>query len=111
MGNLVQLGPMNIWDKLTKAVVFLLVVAGVMAVCVWYLPLVRQNERLRREMDRLDVQIAKEEEQNRSLRASVEAGHNDPRTVARSARTYLGYACPGEIVVRFEPPTTTNQFR
>jgi cell division protein FtsB len=105
------MGPMNIWDKLTKAVVVLLAAAGVLAVCAWYLPLVRQNERLRRELDRLEAQTQREKELNRSLQASVECSYNDPRTVARSARKYLGYAGPDEIVVRFEPPSATNLLR
>jgi len=98
---------MNIWDQLTKAVVFLLVVAALLAVCVWYLPLIRQNERMRKEVLKLDVQIQKAEELNRSLRGAVYASHNDPRTVERLARTHLGYARTGEIVVRFEAPTAS----
>jgi hypothetical protein len=40
----------GIWDKLTKAVVFLLVIAALLAVAVWYLPLIKQNERMRSEV-------------------------------------------------------------
>jgi len=50
----------NIWDKLSKAVLVLLAMAAVLWVCAWYLPLIRQNERLRAEMLRLDTQIQKE---------------------------------------------------
>lgn len=95
---------MNIWDKLTKAVVVLLVMAAVLAVCVWYLPLIRQNERMRKEVLRLDTQIQKEEEANKNLRASLESSHNDPKTVERLVRNHLGYARTGEIVIRFEAP-------
>ena len=38
---------LGIWGKLTKLVVFLLVVAGVMGVAVWYLQVIRQNQRMR----------------------------------------------------------------
>jgi hypothetical protein len=102
---------MNIWDQLTKAVVFLLVGAALLAVCVWYLPLIRQNERMRKEVLKMDVRIQKAEELNRSLRAAVDASHNDARTIERLARTHLGYARTGEIVVRFEappPPSPTS---
>jgi cell division protein FtsB len=103
---------MNIWDRLTKAVVFLLVAAGVLAVCVWYLPLIRQNERMRRELLGLDIEIQKQEELNKSLRASLEASHNDPKTIERLVRSHLGYARTGEIIIRFEAPASlTNQFR
>ncbi|SVC66129.1 uncharacterized protein METZ01_LOCUS318983, partial [marine metagenome] len=33
---------LGIWDKLTKAVVFLLIIAALLAVAVWYLPLIKQ---------------------------------------------------------------------
>jgi hypothetical protein len=103
---------MNIWDKLTKAVLLLLLAAGVLAVCVWYLPLIHQNERYRHEMLRLDVAIQKEEELNKSLRASVEASHNDPKTIERLAREHLGYGRTGEVIIRFEGPLVpTNHFR
>lgn len=95
---------MNIWDKLTKAVVILLLMAGVLAVAVWYLPLIRQNERMRKEMLRLDTQIQKEEDLNKGLRTSVEASHSNPQTVERLVRAHLGYAKTGEVVVRFEAP-------
>lgn len=103
---------MNLWDKLTKAVVFLLFVAGLLGVCVWYLPLIRQNQRMRQEMLHLDGQIQKEEEIDKNLRASLEFGRNDPKTIERLARTHLGYAFPGEVIIRFESPSTvTNVFR
>ncbi len=103
---------MNIWDRLTKAVVFLLVAAGVLAVCVWYLPLIRQNERMRRELLGLDGEIQKQEELNKSLRASLDASHSDAKTIERLVRTHLGYARTGEIIIRFEAPAfPTNQLR
>jgi cell division protein FtsB len=102
---------MNIWDKLTKAVVFLLAAAALIGVGVWYLPVVRQNERLRRELDKIEAQITREEELSRSLKASVEASYNDPKTVERLARKHLGFARTGETVVRFEAPAATNLIR
>ena len=41
---------LGIWDKLTRLVIFLLFVAGVLGLAVWYLPLIKQNERMRREI-------------------------------------------------------------
>ena len=102
---------MNIWDKLTKAVVVLLALASVLAVGVWYLPLIRQNERLRKEMLRLDMQIQKEEEAYKAAKIAVEASHNDPKTVERLVRSHLGYARTGEVVVRFEAPANVSQPR
>ena len=34
---------LGIWDKLTKLVIFLLFLAGLVGLAVWYLPLIKQN--------------------------------------------------------------------
>jgi|SRR3954447_5831297 cell division protein FtsB len=95
---------LGIWDKLTRLVIFLLFVAGLLAVGIWYLPLIKQNERMRREVMRLDVQIAKADESGRQLRTSIEALRRDPKAIERLARERMGYAKPGETVIKFEEP-------
>jgi cell division protein FtsB len=99
---------LGIWSKLTRVVVFLLFVAAVLAVAVWYLPLIRQNEAMRKEILRLNAQIRQQEELNRHLENSIKAIRNDPRTVERLAREKLGFAKPGESVIRFQEPTSNN---
>ena len=103
---------LGIWDKLTRAVVVLLLLAGVgfaaVGFAVWYLPLIRQNERMRSEILTLDRQIQQEAETSRRLKASLDALHHDPKTVERMAREKFGYARPDETVVRFEAPATNN---
>ena len=94
----------GIWDKLTKAVVFLLVIAALLAVAVWYLPLIKQNERMRSEILRLQQNVATEEETARQIKVQIEALRNDPETVERYAREKLGLARDGETVIRFERP-------
>ena len=94
----------GIWDKLTKAVVFLLVIAALLAVAVWYLPLIKQNQRMRSEILRLQQNVATEEETARQIKVQIEALRNDPETVERYAREKLGLARPGETVIRFERP-------
>jgi len=104
--------PMNvdlgIWSKLTRLVIFLFFIAGVLLVAVWYLPLIRHNERMRQETFRLDQQIQKQEELSKQLRASIDALRSDPRAVERLARERLGYAKVGETVIRFEGPATNS---
>ena len=34
---------LGIWDKLTKALVFMVILAAMVAVAVWYLPLIKQR--------------------------------------------------------------------
>ena len=40
----------NIWDVLTKFVLFLLFVAAGVMIFFWYLPLILQNQRMRRDL-------------------------------------------------------------
>src|SRR6476646_10115627 len=95
---------LGIWDKLTRVVIFLLFVAGVLGVAIWYFPLIKQNERMRGEIMRLDTQIAKADESSRQLKVSIDALRYDSKALERLARERMGYAKPGEIVVRFEAP-------
>jgi cell division protein FtsB len=95
---------LGIWDKLSKAIVFLLFVAGLLAVFLKYLPLIEQNQRFRRRLIDLEAQYAAEEKAARQLRQSSDALQNDPKTVERLAREKLGWSKTNEMVVHFEPP-------
>lgn len=95
---------LGLWRILTRGVVFLLFLAGLLFVAQWYYPLIQRNERMRKEILRLDGQIQKEEANTKQLRASMDALAHDPKTVERLARETLGYAKPGETVIRFEEP-------
>ena len=95
---------LGIWDKLTKAVVFLLIIAALLAVAVWYLPLIKQNERMRAEILRLEGEVTKEKKIAMRRKVNIEALRNDPETVERYAREKLGLAKPDETVIRFEEP-------
>jgi cell division protein FtsB len=98
---------LGIWSRLTKVVVGLVVLAVLLLMGMCYLPLIQQNERMRREILRLDVQLQKEEAKSKEFKAEIDALRNDPKTVERLMREKLGYAKPDETVVRFEP-TVTN---
>ena len=95
---------LGIWDKLIKAMVILVIIAALLAVAVWYLPLIKQNERMRAEILRLQGEVAKEETVAARRKLAIEALRNDPETVERYAREKLGLAKDGETVIRFEEP-------
>jgi len=97
---------LGIWSTLTRVAVFLCFVALILLVGVWYFPLIKQNERMRRHILGLDAQIQKEEETRKQLKAAIDALCYDPKAVERLARERLGYVKPGETVIRFEPPPT-----
>ena len=93
---------LGIWSKLTQAVIALVVIAVLILIGMTYLPLIHQNERMRREILRLDTELQKQDSISRQLRADIDSLRNDPATVARLVREKLGYAKPDETVVRFE---------
>ena len=62
---------LGIWHNLTKGVIFLLFVAGLLMVFFWYLPLIQQNQRYRKEILALDQKIQEQEKLARQLKGSV----------------------------------------
>jgi cell division protein FtsB len=98
----------SIWDKLTRVVICLLLVAGMVGIGVWYLPLINQNERMRKAVLELDFKVQKEMETKKQLSAAIEAMNNDPRAVERLAREKFGYAKPGETVIKFGDVSTNR---
>jgi len=97
---------LGIWGKLTRLVGFLLFLAGLLLIAGWYLPLIQQNERMRKETLRLDGLIQKQEQDVKQLRTSIDTLRHDPRAVERLAREKLGYAKPDETVIYFDPAGT-----
>ena len=95
---------LGILDKLTKFVVFLIFVACVIGVFYWYLPLIQQSQRYRREIISIDGKIATEERITKQTRASIDSLQNDPKAIERLAREKLSLAKTNEMVVRFEQP-------
>jgi cell division protein FtsB len=100
----------NIWDKLTRVVLVLLLAAAVLGLALWYRPVVEANERMRQDKLALATKIAKETENARKLDSQLRA-LKDPKTIERLARERLSYARPGENVVHFDPPTTNSASR
>jgi cell division protein FtsB len=92
----------GIWDTLTKLVVGLIVVAGVVLLVVCYLPGTERKQRMLREIQTTESAVKKEDETARALTGSINTLRNDPKAVERLARDKFGYAKPGETVVRFE---------
>lgn len=98
---------LTIWDKLTRVVIFLLLIAAVLGIALWYSPVIKKNENMRKQRLELDKKLEKETETSKKLDASIKA-LQDPRTVERLAREKLSYAKPGETVIHFESPQTNN---
>ena len=100
---------LGIWGKLTRVVIGLVVIAALGIVWLWYLPLIKQNERMRRNLLTLDNQFQKEKAAQKQMNASMETLRYDTNAIERLAREKLRYAKPGETVIVFEQPVSTNQ--
>ena len=101
----------GIWSRLTQAVALLIAAAVLLLVAHAYLPVIQQNERMRRDILRLDAELQKQAEISRQLNAEMDALRNDPATIERLAREKLGYARADETVIRFEPATNSPTSR
>jgi cell division protein FtsB len=102
---------LGIWAKMSRMVVFLLFLAAVLAVGIWYLPLIKKNEAYRTEVLRLREEARLEEERSRHLESSIKAIRHDPAAVERLARERLTYARPGETIFFFEESGASQTWR
>jgi len=97
----------SIWDKLTRLVMALLVIAAVLGIIVWYEPVVQENQRMREEKFELEKKIDLESKIAKKLDTQLRSFENpalERTMVERLARERLSYAKPGENVIHFEPP-------
>lgn len=98
---------LGIWSKLTRAVIFLFVLALLVMIAQWYLPLIHKNEAMRKDLMQLDDKIQAEQETSRRLKADFDAIHGDPKVVERLTREKLRYSKAGETVIVFEDTSST----
>ncbi len=98
---------LGIWNKLTIGAFALVVIAILLLIGMWNLPLIEQNERMRADILKLQAQLQIEEAKSKLLQSQIDELRNDPNAVERLAREKLGYAKPGETVIRFEPATNS----
>ena len=102
---------LGIWSKLTKIVVGLIVVAVLLLIGNYYRPVIEENARMQKENLRLQKELDAENVKSKELQAQIDALLHDSNTVERLVREKLGYARPGETVVRFEATMTNAPVR
>lgn len=96
----------GIWGRLTRAVMFLLLVSLMVLLVQLYVPLFKQNQRYRERNLALETEIAKETATARLLDKEIIALRGDPDAIERRAREQLGYGKKGEVIIRFK---STNE--
>ncbi|KAB2667620.1 MAG: hypothetical protein DVB31_08005 [Verrucomicrobia bacterium] len=98
-GSVVNLGVLG-W--LNRLMLWLIGLAIVTLIVLKYVPLIYENERLRREMQVDQDAVHRLETQVNRNQVRIEALRNDPRTIEREAREQIGLAKPDEQVVTFQ---------
>ena len=99
---------LGIWQRLSQFVIGLIVLASLLGLFLWYLPVFQKNARMRARILNIETQIKAEEAIQAKLQQSIHS-LKDPKTVERIARQKLGYAKPGETVIYFKPPADNIQ--
>jgi len=89
-------------DFLSRVVLFILMLSAAVCVFGWYLPLIRVNQGLRQELAVQEERGQKLRSEINEMRRKLTSFRHDPATVERLARENLGYARPGETIIRFE---------
>ena len=78
---------LGIWDKLTRVVLLLILVATTIGSGYLCAPLMQQNARMRQRNLELDAQVQREEDTARQLKASLDALRSDPKASLCLQRT------------------------
>jgi len=95
-------------DRLAQFLMFCLLVALVLLLAQFYVPLFKQNQRYRERNIELEAAIQKEEAKARAMEREINSLQYDPEAVERRAREQLGYGKPDEFIIRFDPPETNR---
>jgi len=92
----------RITDFLSRVAVFVIVLICVVGVFGWYLPLIKENQSLRREIAEQEATMIGLQNDISSKKRMLRSYQHDPRSAERLARENLNYSKPGETVFRFE---------
>jgi cell division protein DivIC len=95
----------NLWLRVQSLGFF--VFAGIVATGVallLFVPAFSRRHAMQREIERLDVEIIRQESLEKQQRQEIESLKTDPTYVERVARNKLNLARPNETIFRFEPP-------
>ncbi len=89
-------------DFLSRLALIVLFAAGVVAVFVWYLPLIQRNQTLRQAIAKQEATIEQLQGGIDSMNRQMMFFEGNSNTVERLVRENLGYGRPGETIIRFE---------
>ncbi len=93
----------TVWAKLSHLLGIGILLAGGALLLTAFWPLVQQIDRLERQKQQIQHQVAVEQGRNRELNLQFELLQSDPNYLTRIARDRLSMGKKGEIIFRFDP--------
>ena len=92
----------NIWATLLPIIQGAIIVGILSVVGLFFLPVLRTENKHKADLARLQVEISNAQEQQRQLQIETELMKNDPTYVEHIARDRLNMGRPGETILRFD---------
>lgn len=89
-------------DFLSRVAIFVIALVCLVGVFGWYLPLIKENQSLRREIAEQESRMIYLEDDISSKKRMLRSYKHDPRSAERLARENLGHSKDGETIYRFE---------
>ncbi len=99
---------LGIWDRVSRLIVLLLVIAAGVGVIYSYVPGARDNERKRLELHQRQSDIRAELQRSNDLRGKIQAMLWDDRALERKGREVMNLARTNEVVIRLVEPATNG---
>jgi cell division protein FtsB len=99
--------PRDDWVRsfLNRIVYLLIIIAALILLTCWFLPLVKEQQRQQRALQTLKQQVEQERAKFNKESKKLTLLQNDPAYTELLARDKLDLMKPGETIFRMDPPT------
>jgi cell division protein FtsB len=99
--------PRDDWVRsfLNRIVYLLIIIAALILLTCWFLPLVKEQQRQQRALQALKQQVEQERAKFNKESKKLTLLQNDPAYTELLARDKLDLMKPGETIIRMDPPT------
>jgi cell division protein DivIC len=93
----------NIWATLVPIIQGAIVIGLLAVVGLFFVPVLNTQNGYKRDLAKLQREMAAAEDQQTQLKLETEHMKNDPAYVEHIARDKLNMGKPGETIIRFDP--------
>lgn len=93
----------QLWFRVTRMGAVFFSAMVICGVALLFLPLFHQRVGLQTELERLDQEIARQDQLERKQKTEIDGLRSDARFIERTTRDKLNLVKPAETIFRFEP--------